>query len=242
MAQKYGADTGRLYTLFAAPPEKDLEWSEESIEGSWRFLNRVYRLVDRYAAAVRGIKSGVGKIEHPRSKTEGGPSLTTKERTLLRKTHQTLRRVTQDFETRWHFNSAIALIMELTNEIYGQEPLEEGVRAEIRKEVLEMLTLMLAPMTPHLAEELWEMMGHQEGQWMVAWPAFSEDLARDDEVEVVVQVGGRVRGKLKVPAGTGEEEIVKRAQAEPGIEHHLAGKRIVKRIFVPDKLLNLVVA
>jgi leucyl-tRNA synthetase len=232
MAQKYGADTGRLYTLFAAPPEKDLEWSEESIEGSWRFLNRVYRLVERHAAAVREVKRG-----HVDQATASA-----KEKKLLRKAHQTLRRVTSDFETRWHFNSAIALIMELTNDIYGQEPLEEGVRPEVRKEVLELLTLMLAPMTPHLAEELWEMVGHKDGQWTVSWPSFSEELAREDEVEVVVQVNGRVRGKVKVSAGTGEEEIIKLAQIEPSITHHLAGKRIVKRIFVPDKLLNLVVA
>jgi leucyl-tRNA synthetase len=108
--------------------------------------------------------------------------------------------------------------------------------------VLELVTLMLAPMTPHLAEELWEMLGHKDGLWAVAWPDFREDLARDEEVEIVVQVGGRVRGKLKVAAGTGEEEIVKMAQLEPGIEHHLTGKQVVKRIFVPDKLLNLVVA
>jgi leucyl-tRNA synthetase len=242
MAQKYGADTGRLYTLFAAPPEKDLEWSEESIEGSWRFLNRVYRLIERHSEGIRSVKSGVGKTEDPPSKTEGGAPPTAKEKSLLRKVHQTLRRVTQDFETRWHFNSAIALIMELTNGIYAQEPLEDGVRPEVRKEVLELLTLMLAPMTPHLAEELWEMLGHKDGLWTVDWPAFRADLARDEEVEVVVQVGGRVRGKVKVAAGTGEEEIVRRAQVEPGIEHHLTGKRIVKRIFVPDKLLNLVVA
>jgi leucyl-tRNA synthetase len=234
MAKKYGADTGRLYTLFAAPPEKDLEWSEESIEGSWRFLNRVYRLVDRHAGAVREVKT-----EPPDRK---GAAPTEKEKRLLRKTHQTLRRVTADFETRWHFNSAIALIMELTNEIYALEPLEQGVSAEIRKEVLELLTLMLAPMTPHLAEELWEMLGHTDGQWNTGWPVFSEELARENEVELVVQVNGRVRGKLKVAAGTGEEEVVALAQAEPEIARHLAGKKIVKRIFVPDKLLNLVVA
>jgi len=232
-----------LYTLFAAPPEKDLEWSEESIEGSWRFLNRVYRLVDRHAAALRGVKAGVGKIEGPPSRTEGGaPGGTAKEKTLLRKTHQTLRRVTQDFETRWHFNSAIALIMELTNEIYGQEPLEEGVRPEIRKEVLELLTLMLAPMTPHISEELWEMLGHKNGQWTVAWPSFSEELAREDEIEIPVQINGRLRGKVKVAAGTREEEVFRLTQADSAIAHHLAGKRIVKKIFVPDRLLNLVVA
>jgi leucyl-tRNA synthetase len=232
MAQKYGADTGRLYTLFAAPPEKDLEWSEESIEGSWRFLNRVFRLVDRHAGALRNVKSG--NID--------SAAATPKEKTLLRKAHQTLRRVTADFETRWHFNSAIALIMELTNEIYAQEPLEESVRPEVRKEILELLALMLAPMTPHLSEELWEMLGHTGGQWTTGWPPFSEDLARDDEVEIVVQVNGRVRGKLKVAAGTGEEECVTLAHADSGVAQYLAGKRIVKKIFVPNKLLNLVVA
>jgi len=232
MAQKYGADTGRLYTLFAAPPEKDLEWSEESIEGSWRFLNRAYRLVERHAGAIRGVKSA----------NAGAAATAPKEKTLLRKAHQTLRRVTSDFETRWHFNSAIALIMELTNEIYLQEPLEEGVRPEVRKEVLELLTLMLAPMTPHLAEELWEMLGHSDGLWTVRWPAFSDELAREDEIEIPVQVNGRLRGKVKVPVGTGEEEVVKLALAEPPIGQHVNGKRILKRIFVPDKLLNLVVA
>jgi leucyl-tRNA synthetase len=231
MAQKYGADTGRLYTLFAAPPEKDLEWSEESIEGSWRFLNRVFRLVDRHAGSLRDTKGG----------TADAPGATAKEKTLLRKVHQTLRRVTQDFETRWHFNSAIALVMELTNEIYAQEPLEDSVRSEIRKEVLELLTLMLAPMTPHIAEELWEMLGHKDGLWTVAWPSFDAALAREDEVEIPVQVGGRLRGRVKVAAGTREEEVVKLAQADAAIAQHLAGKRIVKRIFVPDKLLNLVV-
>jgi leucyl-tRNA synthetase len=232
MAQKYGADTGRLYTLFAAPPEKDLEWSEESIEGSWRFLNRVYRLVERHAKALREVKSGgVDAAE-----------ATAKERTLLRKVHQTLRRVTIDFETRWHFNSAIALIMELTNEIYAQEPLEEGARPEVRKEVLELLTLMLAPMTPHLSEELWEMLGHTDGLWMASWPAFDQDLARDDEVEIPVQVNGRLRGRVKVAAGAGEEEVVKLALADTGIAALVSGKRMVKRIFVPDRLLNFVVA
>lgn len=232
MAEKYGADTGRLYTLFAAPPEKDLEWSEESIEGSWRFLNRVYRLVERHAEAVRGVKSG----------NANAISASPKEKILLRRAHQTLRRVTSDFETRWHFNSAIALIMELTNEIYLQEPLDQGVRPEVRKEVLELLTLMLAPMTPHLAEELWEMLGHTGGLWTAGWPAFDEALTREDEVEIPVQVNGRLRGKLKVAVGTGEEEVVKLAQADAVIAPHLIGKSIVKRIFVPNKLLNLVVA
>src|SRR5579863_4381765 len=232
MAEKYGADTGRLYMLFANQPERDLEWSEQSIEGCWRFLNRVFRLVDRHSVTVRSVSG----------KCSGNSSSTEKEKALLRKTHQTLRRVTQDFENRWHFNSAIALLMELTNEIHAHEPLEEGVRPEVRKEVLELLTLMLAPMTPHLAEELWEMLGHKDGQWTVGWPAFSEELARENEVEVVVQVNGRVRGKLKVSAGIAEKELVTLAMAEHFVSQHINGKRVVKQIFVPDKLLNLVVA
>jgi leucyl-tRNA synthetase len=230
MAQKYGADTGRLYTLFAAPPEKDLEWSEESIEGSWRFLNRVFRLVHRHAEAVRGVATA--NIDTA--------VLSVKEKTLLRKAHETLRRVTQDFETRWHFNSAIALIMELTNEIHAQEPLETGVRPEVRKEILELLTLMLAPMTPHLSEELWETLGHNDGLSGVAWPAFNAELAREEEVEVVVQINGKVRGKITVPAGLEQEELTERAKVFAA--RHINGKRIVKTIVVPDKLVNLVIA
>jgi leucyl-tRNA synthetase len=232
MAQKYGADTGRLYTLFAAPPEKDLEWSEESIEGSWRFVNKVYRLVERHGAAVRSVTAE--KI--------AASAATEKEKSLLRRAHQTLRRVGHDFETRWHFNSAIALIMELLNEIQAREPLEEGVRPEVRKELLELLTLMLAPMTPHLAEELWEMLGHSGGLWTVGWPPFDANLARDEEVEVVVQVNGRVRGKLTVAPGLGEGELVPKALADPGVAQHINGKRVVKWIVVPDRLVNLVVA
>jgi leucyl-tRNA synthetase len=235
MAEKYGADTGRLYTLFAAPPEKDLEWSEESIEGAWRFINRVFRLVDRHAHALRDAG-------HWNFSPQG---LSEKERELVRATYETLRRVTQDFESRWHFNSAIALIMELTNAIHAQEPLEEGVRPEIRKEILEMLTLMLAPMTPHLAEELWEMLGHSDGLWKASWPILAEaqkDLARVEEVEIVVQVNGRVRARLRVAAGLGEAELIPKALAEPAVAQHINGKRVVKQIVVPDKLVNLVVA
>ena len=235
MAEKYGADTGRLYTLFAAPPEKDLEWSEESIEGAWRFINRVFRLVDRHAPSLRGA----GRWNF------SPQGLSEKERELVRATYETLRRVTQDFESRWHFNSAIALIMELTNEIYAREPLEEGVRPEIRKEILEMLTLMLAPMTPHLAEELWEMLGHGDGLWKASWPVLAEaqkDLARVEEVEIVVQVNGRVRAKLTVRAGLSEADLVPKALAIPAVAQHINGKRVVKQIVVPDKLVNLVVA
>jgi leucyl-tRNA synthetase len=235
MAEEFGADTGRLYTLFAAPPEKDLEWSEQSIEGCWRFLNRVYRLVEKHAASLRSVGSW----------NFDPKGMTDEEKELVRITYKTMRRVTQDFETRWHFNSAIALIMELTNEIYALEPLEQKVRPEIRKEVLQILTQLLAPMTPHFSEELWEMMGHDDGLWNARWPDLIEgqiELAKDEEVEVVIQVNGRVRGKLKVSAGIAEKELAALALAEHFVSQHINGKRVVKQIFVPDKLLNLVVA
>lgn len=231
MAEKFGADTGRLYTLFAAPPEKDLEWSEESIEGSWRFLNRVYRLVER-ESGKSDQRPAIGVQE------SGAAKLSESEKALLRKTHQTLRRVTQDFETRWHFNSAIAQIMELTNAVYAAE---QGVRADVRQEVLEIVVLMLAPMTPHLAEELWEMLGHEKGLWAVSWPAFNADLAKDEEVEIVVQINGRVRGKLQVAAGSLQDELLKLAEADAAVAAHLKGKAIAKVIYVQDKLLNIVV-
>jgi leucyl-tRNA synthetase len=243
MAEKFGADTARLYTLFAAPPEKDLEWSEESIEGSWRFLNKVYRLIERHSAALRPVLVGAQHAAPQPGKVDNlGASApaTEKEKSLLRAAHQTLKRVTSDFETRWHFNSAIALIMTLYNEISAAEPLEQSIRPEVRKEILELLTLMLAPMTPHLAEELWEMLGHQDGLWRESWPIFNPDLARDEEIEFVVQINGRVRGRIKAPAGLPEEEMVTRALAEPFVSQHINGKRIAKRIVVPDKLVNLV--
>ncbi len=187
MADRYGCDTGRLYTLFAAPPEKDLEWSEHAIEGCSRFLQRVYRLVSKHAERLAPVQRGgaaAGSLE----------SLSPKEKILLRKAHQVLRRVTHDYETRWHFNSATALLMELINEIHAQEPLEDGVRPDIEKEVFELLTLMLAPMVPHLAEELWEMLGHTDSTLAHApWPKFMPELAAEDQVEIVVQLNGRVK-------------------------------------------------
>jgi leucyl-tRNA synthetase len=227
MAEKYGADTGRLYTLFAAPPEKDLEWSEESIEGAWRFLNRVYRLIEKAACTLQ-----------PGTPVPTPAHYNGSEKALLRKTHQTLRRVTQDFEVRWHFNSSIAQIMELTNALYAADT---TVRPEVRREALEILVLMLAPITPHLAEELWEMLEHSGGLWTVSWPAFDPELAKEEEVEIVLQVLGKVRGRVKVPAGTLKEDVLKLAEADAGVATHLAGRKVSKVIFVPDKLINIVV-
>jgi len=132
--------------------------------------------------------------------------------------------------------------MELTNAIYAAEPLEQNISATVRKEVLELLVLMLAPMTPHLAEELWEMLGHANGLWNESWPAFNADLAKEEEVEIVLQVNGKVRGKLSIPAGAQQDAVLPLANSDTNVAAHLDGKRIVKVIYVKDKLLNIVVA
>ena len=233
MAEKVGCDTARLYTLFAAPPEKDMEWSEQSVEGCSRFLQRVFRIVTRHAERLRGVAAG-----NPASANLATASA--KEKILLRKAHQTLRRVTQDFEARWHFNTSVALIMELVNELQAQEPLEEDARPAVVKEVIELMALVLAPMAPHTSEELWEMLGHSGGLGRARWPDYQPQLAAEEQVEVVIQVNGRVRGKILVEAGLPEDELVKRAQADARIAQVVAGRKIAKRIVVPDKLVNLV--
>jgi leucyl-tRNA synthetase len=235
MAEKFGCDTGRLYTLFAAPPEKDLEWSEQAIEGCARFLQRVHRLVSRHAESLGGVPAGTGL-------DVSVDSATPKEKALLRKAHQVLRRVTNDFEIRWHFNSATALLMEFVNEIHAREPLEEGVRPAVAREVFELLILMLAPMAPHLAEELWEMLGHTgETLAHAPWPKFVPELAAEDQVEIVVQINGRVRGKVQVESGMAEAELAERVFSDPKIAKLLDGQRVVKKVIVPDKLVNVVV-
>jgi leucyl-tRNA synthetase len=236
MADKYGCDTGRLYTLFAAPPEKDLEWSQQAIEGCARFLQRVYKLVAKHAVRLKTVQVRSGSAATLDSATQ-------KEKALLRKAHQVLRRVTHDFETRWHFNSATALLMELVNEIQDQEPLEEGVRPEITKEVFQLLIMMLNPMVPHLAEELWEILGHTHDTLAhAAWPKFVPELAAEDQVEIVVQLNGRVKGRMLVEAGLDKAALEQRALRDPKIAQLWNGQRIVKVIVVPDKLVNLVVA
>jgi leucyl-tRNA synthetase len=235
MAQKYGCDTGRLYTLFAAPPEKDLEWSEQAIEGCARFLQRVHRLVSKHAEWLGQAHAGI-------SPGESFDLATPKEKALLRKAHQVLRRVTHDFETRWHFNSATALLMELVNEIQKQEPLEDGVRPSEAKKVFELLTLMMAPMVPHLSEELWEILGHtQDTLARAEWPKFVPELAAEDQVEIVVQLNGRVKAKVSVDAGLDREELRELVLSDAKISKLLEGQRVVKVIAVPDKLVNVVV-
>jgi leucyl-tRNA synthetase len=233
MADKYGCDTGRMYTLFAAPPEKDLEWDEQGIEGSARFLKKLYRLVDQHAARLKSVEVELV------SKTDL-TNATAKEKTLVRKTHQTLKSVTNDFEHRWHFNKSIALLMELVNELHAAEPLDVDLNPVILKRVLDVMALMLAPMAPHIAEELWEMLGNQGGISKAKWPRYREDLTREEQIEIIIQINGRLRGKMVVEENLGEDETRERAMTDPRIAPLLAGKQIVKVVVVPKKLVNIV--
>ncbi|HEV3481658.1 MAG TPA: class I tRNA ligase family protein, partial [Candidatus Acidoferrales bacterium] len=233
MAEKYGCDTGRMYTLFAAPPEKDLEWNEQGIEGAARFLNRIYRLVEKHAGSLRNAA-----LDWSAHVDFGAASA--KEKVLMRKTHQTLKRVTNDFEGRWHFNTSIALVMELVNEIHAQEPLDQGVSPAILKSVLGTAALMLYPMTPHIAEELWEMLGNSRTISQEKWPPYSEDLTREERVEVIIQINGRLRGKILVDESLAEDEVRERALGDARIAPLIAGKKIVKVVVVPKKLVNIV--
>jgi len=233
MADKYGCDTGRMYTLFAAPPEKDLEWDEQGIEGSARFLKKLYRLVDQHAARLKSVEVDLV------SKTDL-TNATAKEKTLVRKTHQTLKSVTNDFEHRWHFNKSIALLMELVNELHAAEPLDVDLNPVILKRILDVMALMLAPMAPHIAEELWEMLGNQGGISKAKWPRYREDLTREEQIEIIIQINGRLRGKMVVEESLGEDETRERAMTDPRIAPLLAGKQILKVVVVPKKLVNIV--
>jgi len=234
MAEEYGCDTGRIYTLFAAPPEKDLEWSEQGIEGSSRFLSRVYRLIDKHAARVRDIPIDWN------AKTDL-TKCTPKEKLLIRRTHQTVKRVTNDFEARWHFNTSVALIMELVNEHFAQEPLEQDCSPVILKRMLAVLVLMLSPMAPHIAEELWEMVGNSGGIGQQKWPPYREDLTKEEQVEIIIQINGRLRGRILVDDNLSEEETRERALTDARIAPLMAGKLPAKVIVVPKKLVNIVV-
>ena len=235
MCARYGADTVRLYMLFAAPPEKDLEWSDAGIEGTSRFLNKVYRLVAKHTERLRGVKTWASG--------DVASALSTEERRLLRKTHQALRHVTADLEERWHYNTDIAMMMELVNEIVDLEgAVAEGkIRPEGLKAAVECLLVMLSPFAPHVADELWEALGHEQPLLRTAWPAFNAELAAEEELEIPVQVNGKLRGRVRVPAGAAEEEIRRRALAEEKVMALVEGKQIVKLIVVPQKLVNIVV-
>jgi len=237
MCARYGADTVRLYMLFAAPPEKDLDWSDAGIEGAARFLNRVFRLVARHADRVKEIAAW-----QPASDGGSPPALTADERRLLRKAHQTLRHITEDMEERWHFNTDVALTMELANEIGALEDAIEcgSIRADVLKSALEFLVLTLSVFVPHLADELWEGLGHSGSTLRVAWPRFDAGLAAEEELEIPVQLNGRLRARIRVPASASEDEIRVQALAEPKVREHLESREVVKLIVVPKKLVNIV--
>ncbi len=224
MVAKYGADTCRLFTLFAAPPERDMEWDESAVEGQYRFLGRVYRFV------IRNLeRAEFGRPAEAASATD---------RKALRKIHQTVRKVTQDFESRWHFNTSIAALMELTNELYA---LEKDMSGPVLAEGLEKLVLMLEPFAPFVVQELWHEMGRGGPVFRQPWPSFSDELAREDEIEVPVQVNGKLRGRIMASVGASRESLEALALDDAKVGGFLAGKQIVKVIVVPDKLVNVVV-
>jgi len=223
MAETYGTDTARLFALFAAPPEKDLDWLDTGVEGMHRFLGRVYRFVTRNAERARAGGEGPAAAG---------------DRKALRKLHQTVKKATEDFESRWHFNTSIAAIMELMNELAA---LEDQLSAAALREALEKLILLLGPFAPYLAEELWQEMGRQGPVFRQPWPSYDPDLAREEEIEVVVQVNGRLRSRIMVPAGTDGERLRERALKNERVQQFTAGKQIVKVIVVPDRLVNIVV-
>ncbi len=249
MIQKYGADALRLYVMFVAPPEKEIEWTDAGLEGSWRFLARVWRLADSLAETIGG--EGIP--------APGTLELNDTERALRRKTHETIKRVTLDLDPRVHLNTAVSAMMELVNELYAfcstsrcmpSAEQTENVGAierpgtiAVLKEAIEALVRMLSPFTPHMAEELWEALGHADGIVAAGWPEYDEAVAKAEEIVVPIQVNGKVRGRLTVPAGTSEEQLRELAIADVSVKPYLEGKQIKKVVIVSGgKLVSIVVA
>ena len=221
--EHYGADTVRLFSLFAAPPEKDLDWQDAGVEGMHRFLGRVYRFVTRNTTSEEFLN--------------GEPS-NDADRALLRKLHQTIQKVTNDFESRWHFNTSLAAIMELTNDLYARE---SELSPAVLQETLTKLVLLLGPFAPYMAEDLWHELGQEGTLLRIAWPDFDPEMAKEDKVEVVVQVNGKLRSRLAVARGTDRAELERLATSDSKIMPYLEQKTVRKVIVVPDKLVNVVV-
>jgi leucyl-tRNA synthetase len=237
MIQKFGADALRLYVMFVAPPEKEIEWTDAGLEGSFRFLARVWRLVDQLAESI----GGEGMPE------PSGLELDEGERALRRKTHETIRRVSQDLDPRVHLNTAVSGLMELVNELYafcnrtgclgvGRNPddpatvgvIERAATLAVLKEAVESLVLMLSPFAPHMAEELWERLGHHGGVVAAGWPSFDEAVAKAAEIVVPVQVNGKLRSRLTAPADVTDEDLREMALADPQVMKHTEGKAVRK--------------
>jgi len=250
MIARYGADALRLYVMFVAPPEKEVEWTDSGLEGSFRFLTRVWRMVEPLAP-VLGVAPAVGDVA----------TWSEAERALRRKTHQTVARLTDDLYPRVHLNTAISGLMELVNELYafGDQTglFKPGRRAAEDEatltpdvppstlaagcEAIEALVRLLSPFAPHMAEELWERLGHTGGIVAAGWPVSDPDVARDDALTLPVQVNGKVRGRIVVPLGASDQVLHAAALADPGVRTHTDGKTIAKVIIAPGRLVSIVV-
>ena len=230
MVARYGADATRMYALFAAPPDRDLDWQEDGVAGVSRFLARVWRLVTKYALVVRSTHDSQSKTQEGRSP-------------LTRKLHQTIAKITLDFEGRWHFNTCVAAIMELVNDIQAADAqLAAGeVPASVIRELLRTLVLLLAPFAPYLAAELWEELGEQGAILRAPWPISDPELAKEDEIEIPVQINGKLVSVVRVPAGADAKTIEAAALANEKVQSRTAGKTIAKIIVVPGRAANLVV-
>jgi leucyl-tRNA synthetase len=225
MVAQYGADTARMYTLFAAPPDRDLDWQSENVQGISRFLSRVWTLVTRHVEGERTATANDAKAV----------------RDLQRKVHQTVAKITQDFEGRWHFNTTIAAIMGLVNECYLAEEAVANTDAAVWHETMKTIVLLLAPFAPYMTAELWQQLGETGVVFRTAWPVADEALCREDEVEIPVQVNGKLVSVVTVAAGSDEETIKAAALADEKVAARIADKTVVKVIVVKGKLVNLVV-
>jgi leucyl-tRNA synthetase len=233
LIDEHGADTVRMFCLFASPPERDLEWSEQGVEGAFRFLNRVWRLVVDNLGQIRRVPPYDGKI-----------ALTGSLRDLYRKTHQTIKKVTRDIEDRFHFNTAISAVMELVNEVnrYLQDDHEKGdLDWAVIREAVETGVVLLSPVVPHITEELWRVIGHGEFLLETAWPSHNEEALAVDRRLVVLQVNGKVRSRIEVPVSFSRKEIEKEALKDERVLKFVADKPIKKVVVVQDKLVNVVV-
>jgi len=240
MIARYGADATRMYALFAAPPDRDLEWKEEGVAGVSRFLAKVYRVTVKYAPVVRGLERSVHGDEVAAGQFAGQTEAGAK---LLRTLHQTIAKITDDFSGRWHFNTDIAAVMILVNEILAAEASMDGggVGAATTAELLRTLTLLLTPFAPFLAAELWKELGETSDVFKQAWPVADAELARENEIEIPVQMNGKLVSVVTVAADADEETIKVAAMADEKVAARVVGKTIVKTIVIKGKLVNLVV-
>jgi leucyl-tRNA synthetase len=237
MIEKFGSDALRLYVMFVAPPEKEVEWSDSGLEGSFRFLARVWRAADQWRAAE-------GSDNAERSRVIDQASLSGAERALRRKTHETIKRVTVDIDQRQQMNTAVSAMMELVNELYAFT--DKGERsaqaARVAREAIESLIVMLSPFAPHTMEELWQMYGHAGGLAAAHWPSFDAEAAKAEEHEIPLQVNGKLRDVVRVPPSISDAELEALARANANVQAHTAGKTIAKVVIVPGRKLVSIVA